>query len=114
MGVDEAQTRCERDAGTLRGRSLCGPILIVDPMDLAAISNQPDPGRALKAEGGCRSLFETLDGLQQRAAPIQPGFVVHRLVQCFDDCIDAQLSHGVDRRDPELLEAPNHDRPQPR
>lgn len=49
---NEAQTICERDADALWGRSLCGPILIVDPMDRAAIANQQDPGDALVAEGG--------------------------------------------------------------
>jgi hypothetical protein len=49
---DEARALCERDAGALWGRSLCGPILIVDPMDRAAIANLQDPGMALKAEGG--------------------------------------------------------------
>jgi hypothetical protein len=48
---DEARIICERDADALWGRSLCGPILIVDPMDRTAIANQQDPGKALKAEG---------------------------------------------------------------
>ncbi|WP_223807145.1 hypothetical protein [Montanilutibacter psychrotolerans] len=48
---DEARTICDRDAGALWGRSLCGPILIVDPMDRAAIANQQDPGNALTAGG---------------------------------------------------------------
>jgi hypothetical protein len=49
---DEARALCNRDAGALWGRSLCGPILIVDPMDRSAVANQQDPGMALKAEGG--------------------------------------------------------------
>jgi hypothetical protein len=48
---DEARMICEGDAGALWGHSLCGPILIVDPMDRAAIANQQDPGKALKIEG---------------------------------------------------------------
>ncbi|WP_460731802.1 hypothetical protein [Lysobacter tyrosinilyticus] len=49
---DESRTICERDAGALWDRSLCGPILIVDPMDLAAIANQQDQGNKLTANGG--------------------------------------------------------------
>lgn len=48
---DEAKTICERDADALWDRSLCGPILIVDPMDSAAIANQQDPGNKLAADG---------------------------------------------------------------
>jgi hypothetical protein len=47
---DEARIICERDAGALWGRSLCGPILIVDPMDRNVVANQQDPGKVLKAE----------------------------------------------------------------
>lgn len=49
---NEAKAICERDADALWGRSLCGPILIVDPMDRAAIANQQDPGNKLAANGG--------------------------------------------------------------
>ena len=110
---DEARALCERDAAALWVQSLCGPILIVRPMDRPAIANRPNPGMALQAKGR-GSLFETVDGLQQSAASIPPGFVVTRLVQCFDYCIDAQSTHGVDRHYPRLLEAPHHDWPQAR
>ncbi len=48
----EARAICERDGGVFWGRSLCGPILLVDPNDRVAIANQADPGGVLKANGG--------------------------------------------------------------
>lgn len=47
----EAKVICDRDRGALWGRGLCGPILIVDPMDKAVIANQADAGGALKPAG---------------------------------------------------------------
>ncbi len=49
---NEAKTLCERDNGALWGRSLCGPIMIVDPADRAVIANQADPGGVLVAKDG--------------------------------------------------------------
>lgn len=48
----EAQTLCERDGGALWGRSLCGPIMIVDPADRRVIANRADPGGVLTAGNG--------------------------------------------------------------
>jgi hypothetical protein len=48
----EAKVICARDAGKVWGRSLCGPILIVDPADRSVIANQADTGGALKPSGG--------------------------------------------------------------
>ena len=47
----EAATLCERDAGAVWGRTLCGPMLIVDWTDDTAIANQADAGGVLKASG---------------------------------------------------------------
>lgn len=49
---NEARALCERDAGALWGRSLCGPIMIVDPVDRAVIANQPDAGGVLVESDG--------------------------------------------------------------
>lgn len=48
---DTARTLCERDAGALWGTSLCGPMMIVDPVDRSVLANQPDPGGMLVAHG---------------------------------------------------------------
>ena len=48
----EARNLCERDDGALWGQSLCGPVMIVDPMDRRVIANQADPGGALQAGEG--------------------------------------------------------------
>lgn len=47
----EATEICERNGGKLWGRSLCGPILLVDYTDLAVLANQADAGGKLKREG---------------------------------------------------------------
>jgi len=47
----EAAAICARDAGALWGRTLCGPMLLVDPDDNAIAANQADGGGALKASG---------------------------------------------------------------
>jgi hypothetical protein len=49
---DEARTLCERDGGATWGRSLCGPIMIVDPADRAVIANRADPGGVLVERDG--------------------------------------------------------------
>jgi hypothetical protein len=49
---DEAKTICERDHGALWGKSLCGPILIVEPGDRALTANQVDAGGVLKPADG--------------------------------------------------------------
>jgi hypothetical protein len=38
----EAQAACDRDGGKLWGRSVCGPILFVDPQTRRAVANQSD------------------------------------------------------------------------
>ena len=47
----EARSICHRDAGRLWGRSLCGPMLLIDPNDRAIVANQADAGGALMADG---------------------------------------------------------------
>ena len=47
----EAKVICDRDGGALWGRSLCGPMLLVDPNDRAIAANQADGGGVLKASG---------------------------------------------------------------
>ena len=47
----EAKTICERDGGALWGRSLCGPILIVEPDGRAIVANRADAGGVLKPSG---------------------------------------------------------------
>jgi len=49
---EEAHAICARDQGALWGRSLCGPILLVDPTDRSAIGNQADRQGALRPAGG--------------------------------------------------------------
>jgi hypothetical protein len=59
ISVDEAspifrQAReiCQRDGGKLWGRSLCGPIMLVDPRGRAIVANQCDAGGMLHDDGG--------------------------------------------------------------
>jgi hypothetical protein len=40
---EEAQKLCERDAGRLWGISLCGPLVIYDPVSGTRATNQPEP-----------------------------------------------------------------------
>jgi len=47
----QAHTICARDAGSLWGRSLCGPMLLVDPDDRTLAANQRDTGGGLKRSG---------------------------------------------------------------
>lgn len=47
----EAKEICERDGGKLWGRSLCGPILLVDYTDLAVVANEADAGGKLTRDG---------------------------------------------------------------
>jgi hypothetical protein len=49
---DEARAVCERDAGALWKRSLCGPLLVVDPASRSVWANQADAEGVLKAEEG--------------------------------------------------------------
>ena len=46
-----AKTICDRDRGAFWGRSLCGPMLLVDPKDRAVIANVADTGGVLKRSG---------------------------------------------------------------
>lgn len=47
----EARQICERDNGRLWGRSICGPILIVDYTDRSVLTNQADTGGRLERDG---------------------------------------------------------------
>lgn len=48
----QAQDICQRDGGRLWGRSLCGPIMLVDPRGRRVVANQLDTGAILHADGG--------------------------------------------------------------
>ena len=50
----EAKQACERDGGALWGRSLCGPLLVVDPANRDLVANQADGENRLVRDG---SLF---------------------------------------------------------
>jgi hypothetical protein len=50
--LDEARLACGEDAGALWGRSLCGPLLLVDPRSRFAVANEADAEGVLHAEGG--------------------------------------------------------------
>ncbi len=47
----QAQTICTRDAAALWGRTLCGPILLVDPDDRTVVANQADAVGTLTRAG---------------------------------------------------------------
>jgi len=47
----EARAICTRDDGALWGKSLCGPMLLVDPNDSSLAANQADTSGALKRSG---------------------------------------------------------------
>lgn len=47
----EARTICTRDGGALWGKSLCGPMLLVDPTDRSLAANQADAGGAFEHSG---------------------------------------------------------------
>ena len=51
MVFAEAKAICDRDGGALWGQSLCGPLMLVDPMDRSIIANQSDAGGVLVANG---------------------------------------------------------------
>ena len=47
----EAEVICQRDGGALWGRSLCGPIMLVDYTHRTVVTNRQDSERTLKAAG---------------------------------------------------------------
>jgi hypothetical protein len=47
----QAKTICTRDRGALWGRTLCGPILLVDPESRSVVTNQADAGGVLQRSG---------------------------------------------------------------
>ncbi|UGB36881.1 hypothetical protein [Frateuria soli] len=48
----EASQLCHADGGRLWGKSLCGPILLVEPGSRRVVANQPDGEGRLRAAGG--------------------------------------------------------------
>ncbi|HEV7671186.1 MAG TPA: hypothetical protein VGS22_21935 [Thermoanaerobaculia bacterium] len=42
LALDEAHLACTEDAGKLWGRTLCGPLLLVDPASRFVVANEPD------------------------------------------------------------------------
>ncbi len=51
----QARAICDRDGGALCGRPLCGPILLLDPQDLALVVNQAAAGRPRATAGADRA-----------------------------------------------------------
>jgi hypothetical protein len=49
---EESHAICQRDAGKLWGKSLCGPMLFVDPDTKSIVANQADTEGRLTAENG--------------------------------------------------------------
>lgn len=49
---DEARRICEKDAGRLWGKSLCAPMIFVDPQTRGVVSNQADAESRLKEQDG--------------------------------------------------------------
>lgn len=47
----EAEALCRKDGGALWGRSLCGPMLLVDPSTRSVFATQPDKQDILRREG---------------------------------------------------------------
>ena len=47
----QAEVICTRDGGALWGRTLCGPMLLVDPDDRMVVANQADAGHTLGPAG---------------------------------------------------------------
>ena len=47
----ETEAICRRDGGALWGKSLCGPMLLVDPVTRGVFANQRDEENRLKREG---------------------------------------------------------------
>jgi hypothetical protein len=50
--LKEAKDICQQDAGRLWGRSLCVPILFVDPQTREFVANESDSGRTLEEKSG--------------------------------------------------------------
>src|SRR5579884_3402337 len=50
-GLEEFAKVCRPEGLRLWGRSLCGPMVLVDPGTRAAIANQPDPDGKFRREG---------------------------------------------------------------
>ena len=48
----QAHDICQRDHGRLWGRSLCGPIMLVDPRGRRVVANQRDAGGILSSDDG--------------------------------------------------------------
>jgi hypothetical protein len=48
----QAREICQRDGGRLWGRSLCGPIMLVDPRGRKIVANRRDAGGMLRDDGG--------------------------------------------------------------
>jgi hypothetical protein len=51
--LQEANALCRADNGGLWGISLCGPLLLVDPVTRLVVANQPDHEDQLKRNGDC-------------------------------------------------------------
>ncbi len=51
LALDELAQACAEEGGALWGRSLCGPMLIVDPSSRAVVANVADSNRALLRDG---------------------------------------------------------------
>ncbi len=49
--LGEAKAICTRDAGAFWGHSLCGPMLLVDPVDRSVVANRADGHGVLKPSG---------------------------------------------------------------
>lgn len=49
--LGEAKAICTRDAGAFWGHSLCGPMLLVDPLDRSVVANRTDGHGVLKPSG---------------------------------------------------------------
>lgn len=50
--LDEARLASDEDGGQLWGRTLCGPMLLVDPQTRFVVANQPDNQNVLASAGG--------------------------------------------------------------
>ncbi|MBV9302475.1 MAG: hypothetical protein JOY53_10210 [Acidobacteriaceae bacterium] len=51
QGLDQWSSVCEKDGLLLWGKSLCGPMLLVDPSTRSAIANRPDPAGTFRKQG---------------------------------------------------------------
>jgi hypothetical protein len=49
--LHEARTLCDQDAGALWGKSLCGPLLLVNPATRDVFANEADAEHLLRHEG---------------------------------------------------------------